>query len=194
MASERLRLFVACELPDDVRLALGAVQDGLRRATHVRLRWVRPEGIHITLKFLGGVEAARVGEIERALAAAIEPFEARVRPARLAGFGGSGLRVVWVGLEGDIDRLAGLAERVDAALVPVGFPRERRPFAPHLTLARVPDEASPQDRRGLARLLEGHSLPELPSMILTGMYLIRSILGPDGSAYQRLVSFPKVEA
>jgi len=196
------RLFVACELSDDVRRALGNVQDDLRRAIPVRLRWVRPEGIHITLKFLGEVEAARVGEIESALGAAIDPFEARVRPAGLGGFpsaslrasGGSRLRVVWVGLAGDVECLARLAERVDGALAPLGFPSEARPFAAHLTLARVPDEASPEDRRRLAGLLEGHSLAELPSMILTEAHLIRSVLEPGGSAYQRLATFPSTDA
>ncbi len=194
MAKEHLRLFVACELPDDVRRALGAVQDSLRQATSVRLRWVRPEGIHITLKFLGEVETGRVGEIERVLAAAIEPFEARVRPAAVGGFGGSRLRLVWVGLEGDIDRLAGLAERVDAALAPLGFPRERRKFAAHLTLARVPDDAPPRDRQALSALLEDLGLPALPSIVLTEAHLIQSILGPGGSAYQRLATFPGAEA
>ncbi len=188
---QQLRLFVACELSDEVRRALAAVQDGLRRSTPVRLRWVRPEGIHITLKFLGEVEASRVEEIERALAAAVEPFEARVRPARLGGFGESRLRVVWVGLEGDVDRLVGLAARVDGALAALGFPRERRPFAAHLTLARVPDEASLEERRSLARLLEDHQVPQLEPMVLTEAHLIQSILGPGGSAYQRLATFPR---
>jgi 2'-5' RNA ligase len=188
---QRLRLFVACELSDEVRRALAAAQDGLRRTTSLRLRWVRPEGIHITLKFLGEVEAVRVEEIERTLAKAIEPLEARVRPARLGGFGGSRLRVVWVGLEGDVDRLVGLAARVDEALAALGFPRERRPFAAHLTLARVPDEVSLEERGELARLLEGYSIPELPSMRLTEVHLIQSILGPGGSVYQRLATFPR---
>jgi 2'-5' RNA ligase len=188
---QHFRLFVACELSDEVRRALAAVQDGLRRTTSLRLRWVRPEGIHITLKFLGEVEAARVEEIERTLGAAVEPFEARVCPAGLGGFGESRLRVVWVGMEGDVDRLVGLAACVDEALSALGFPRERRPFAAHLTLARVPDEASLEERRALARLLEDHKIPQLKPMTLTEVHLIRSILGPGGSAYQRLATFPR---
>jgi len=194
MPPQSLRLFIACDLSDEVRRALGELQNGLRAATRVRLRWVRPDGIHVTLKFLGEVDGGRVGEIERALAGAIEPFDAQVRPAGLNGFGVRRLRVVWVGLEGDVDRLAGLAGRIDEVLATLGFPRERRPFAPHLTLARVPDEASPQDRRDLARLLEGYPMPELPSMRLTEVHLIRSTLGPGGSVYQRLATFPGANA
>ncbi|OGO50270.1 MAG: 2'-5' RNA ligase [Chloroflexi bacterium RBG_16_68_14] len=189
--TEELRLFVACELPDDVRQALGRLQDDLRRLGASRLRWVRPEGIHVTLKFLGAVEASRVEKITSALAAAVEPFELRLRPAEVGGFGGARLRVVWVGLEGDIEALASLAKRVDRALRPLGFPREGRPFAAHLTLARVPDLVPSEERQQLAGLIERYRPPPLPSMILREVYLMRSILGPGGSVYQRLASFPR---
>lgn len=188
---QQLRLFVACELPDEVRRGLGRVQDELRRLGAGRLRWVRPEGIHVTLKFLGEVEESRVEEITSALASAVEPFELRLRLASLGGFGGARLRVVWVGLEGDVEALASLAGRVEAALRPLGFPRERRPFAAHLTLARVPDQVPSAERRQLAGLIERYRLPPLPSMILTEVRLMRSILGPGGSVYHRLASFPQ---
>ncbi len=198
MADERpqqLRLFVACELPDDVRQALGRVQDDLRSALSggtIRLRWVRPESVHITLKFLGEVEETRVAEITSALAAAVEPFELRLSSsAGLGGFGGARLRVVWLGLEGDVEALAALAGRVEQALTPLGFAAERRPFAAHLTIARVTDRASSEERRQLALLLERHRIPALPPMILTEVRLMRSVLGPGGSAYYRMASFPQ---
>lgn len=197
MADERsrqIRLFVACELTDEVRDALARVQGDLRRLGADRLRWVRPEGIHVTLKFLGGVEASRVEAISDALASAIEPFELRVRPASVGGFGGARLRVVWVGLEGDIDSLAVLADRVEAALEPLGFPRERRPFAAHLTLARVLDEAPAHERKQLAALVERYEPPRLPSMTLTEVSLMQSRLQPGGSVYTRLASFPGTSA
>lgn len=187
---EQLRLFVALELPDEVRQAIGQVQDGLRRAGAGHLRWVRPEGIHITLKFLGETDAALVEAIVSALEAAIEPFELRLRLAGLGGFGGARLRVVWVGLEGDLQPLSALAERVEAALAPLGFPRERRPFSPHLTLARVPDAASPAERRELAGLIQRYTPPPLPAMILKEVRLMRSVLRPDGAVYQQVASFP----
>jgi 2'-5' RNA ligase len=189
-AEAKLRLFVACALPDDVLRAFGRIQDELRRAANTRLRWVRPEGIHITLKFLGEVEPGRVAAIEAALAAAIEPFDLRVRPSTLGGFGGSGLRVVWVGLEGDIEGLAALAQRIDAAVEAAGFPRETRPFAAHLTLARVPDEASREDRRRLAALLAAIEVPAMPPLALTEVHLMRSTLGRGGAVYERLATFP----
>ncbi len=188
---KQLRLFVACELSDDVRDGLRRIQDDLRRLGAGQLRWARPEGIHVTLKFLGEVEEARVAEISAALAAAIEPFELRLQPAALGGFGGARLRVIWVGLQGDVEALASLAGRVEAALTPLGFPRERRPFAAHLTLARVADRVPAADRRELADLIDGYRPPPLPSMIVTDVSLMQSKLGPRGSVYQRLASFPR---
>ncbi len=188
-----LRLFVACELPDEVRRALGSLQDGLRShlGAAARLRWVRPEGIHVTLKFLGAVEASRVDELTGALSAAIEPFELNVRSESVGGFGGARLRVVWVGLEGDVEGLAALAERIDVALEPRGFPRERRPFAAHLTLARVPDETPPAERRRLSELLSTYQIPAQPSMTLTEVSLMQSTLGPGGAVYRKIASFPR---
>ncbi len=127
------------------------------------------------------------------LARAIEPFEARVRPVAVGGFGGSRIRVVWVGLEGDVPGLASLGQRVEAALRPLGFPREERPFAPHLTLARVPDDASPEGRARLAKLVAEYELPPLPAMTLTEVHLMRSILGRGGAVYERIATFPRPE-
>ena len=187
-----LRLFVACELPPAVRDALGRLQDELRARGAGRLRWVRPEGIHLTLKFLGEVPAVRRDAVESALAAAVvSPFALDVRLGSLGGFGGQQrLRVIWVGLEGDIEGLAGLAALVEEALRPLGFPREGRPFAPHLTLARVPDDVSPQERSRLAGLLEAFPFPSSPSMTLTTVSLMQSFLQPGGARYQCLAAYP----
>ena len=186
-----LRLFVACELPAEVRSALGAIQEDLRRLDLPRLRWTRTEGIHVTLKFLGAVEASRVDAMRLALEAAVTPFELRLRLSSLGGFGGARVRVVWAGLDGDVDGLASLAEAVDGALTPLGFSRERRPFAAHLTLARVPDQLPATERRKIGEVIDGYRSTRTPSMILTRVALMRSILGgPGGAVYERLAAFP----
>lgn len=186
----QLRLFVACELPDDVRDALARIQADLRRMAGDSLRWVRPESIHVTLKFLGEVDGARIDDIKAALAAVIEPFELQVRPSSLGTFGGDRLRVVWVGLEGDIEALASLAGVLEAALEPLGFPRERRPFAPHLTLARPRDHVPPAELRTLASLVRRYQPPPLPSMTFREVNVMQSTLGPGGSVYTKLAAFP----
>lgn len=190
MADAQLRLFIACELPDEVLNALGQVQDDLQRAGAEQLRWVRPEGIHLTLKFLGDVETALVDDVIAALSARIQPFALRVSPSRLGGFGGRRLRVVWVGLEGQVLELGELAKTVERALEPLGFPAERRPFAPHLTLARVRDRASAAERERLSDLIESYQLPRLPEFSLSRAALIQSILGPGGATYRTIMKFP----
>lgn len=189
--AEQLRFFVACELPEDALRALGRVQDDLRRLGADRLRWVRPGGIHVTLKFLGALDEGRLAAITSALDAAIAPFQLRLGLGKLGGFGGRELRVVWVGLEGNVAGLSELADRVESALEPLGFPRERRPFAAHVTLARVPEQLPAALRRQLPDLLERCRPHPLPLMTLTEVSLMRSILGSGGSAYERVACFPR---
>jgi 2'-5' RNA ligase len=167
-----VRLFVAVELPDDVRDALDAAADALQRAgVDEGLRWVRPEGIHITLKFLGATPEPGVPAVEDALRRALagaKPFE--LQPEGFGAFHGgrnphfrrqfpreaypTNLRVLWVGVAGDTGALAGLASRVEGALAPMGFPTEKRAFSAHLTLARVRDDATPDVMRRLSAALE----------------------------------------
>lgn len=190
MADAQLRLFVACELPDEVLNALSQVQDDLERAGAERLRWVRPEGIHLTLKFLGEVEAALVDDVIASLSACIQPFVFRLSLSRLGGFGGRRLRVVWVGLDGQTQELSELAKTVERELEPLGFQAERRPFTPHLTLARVRDRASAAERERLSDLLESHTMLSLPEFSLSRAALIQSILGPGGAMYRTISRFP----
>ncbi|MGD0766223.1 MAG: RNA 2',3'-cyclic phosphodiesterase [Dehalococcoidia bacterium] len=186
-----MRLFVACELPPAVKEELAQLQGELRAQGAGRLRWVRPEGIHLTLKFLGGVSPAMAERVRGALAGAIsEPFALSLRLGRVGSFGGRLLRVVWVGLEGDTEQLASLAARVEKALAPLGFERERRPFAAHLTLARVPDETGMEERSRLAALLEGFQRLPLPSMTVSEVSLMQSFLSTTGARYERLAAFP----
>lgn len=192
-AEQGLRLFVACELPTEATDALAQIQETLRSRVPSRLRWVRPEGIHLTLKFLGSVPASRVREIEERLAGAIdEAFALSLRIGPLGSFGGrQRLRVIWVGLEGDVEELAAIADKVEDALTPLGFPRENRRFAPHLTLARVPDEVPPSERERTADLLPTVEPPARPSFTVAGVSLMQSFLQPSGARYERLASFPE---
>ena len=188
-----MRLFIACELPPATKAALAEVQSQLRARGAEELRWVRPEGMHLTLKFLGDVPAERVPAIEEALAAAVEgPLEMRLAFRALGTFGGPArLRVLWVGAEGDTPRLVELAGRVESALAPLGFPPERRPYSPHLTLARVSDRASPEQRRRLAELVAAFAMPPAPEAVVREVNLMRSFLEPGGARYQRLAVFPR---
>jgi 2'-5' RNA ligase len=98
--------------------------------------------------------------------------------------------VVWVGVEGDVERVAELQRRVEAALARLGFPTEDRPFSPHLTLARVPDHVGSADRERLWDLTKALTAPEAAPVTIRELSLMRSILGPGGAVYERLAAFP----
>ncbi|MEX2236625.1 MAG: RNA 2',3'-cyclic phosphodiesterase [Dehalococcoidia bacterium] len=186
-----LRLFIALELPEEMKLETRRFQERLRGRIDTPLRWVRPEGIHLTLKFLGAVEEARVPEIEAGLnraAVTVQPM--KVGLGEPGVFGGRRPRVVWIGLGGDLDRLGSLQRAVEREIAPLGFPTEAREFNPHLTLARVPENA---DRRSLAAipgLLQAIPGPNAVDARLATISLMRSEPRPGGARYTGLTEFP----
>ncbi len=190
-ADQTLRLFVAVELDEGVRRALAALQDDLRRRGLADLRWVRPEGVHLTLKFLGETPADKLPAIQGALTAAVAGIAPqRLRLGELGTFGSRhGPQVLWVDLEGDVAELARLARRVDEALEPLGFAREKREFAAHLTLARVRPQSAREAGRLLAEALPAVRAPDGEAAVRE-VSLMRSTLGPGGAVYERLATFP----
>lgn len=183
-----LRLFIACELPVAVKAALREIQEALRTGRAAGLRWVQPEGIHLTLKFLGDVPHEKVAGIIRSLTTAVSGLPVlSLRLGQTGTFGDRrGPRVVWVDLEGEIDRLAAVQVAVEAAMVPLGFPAEGRPFSPHLTLARVPDSFAIAERRRLAALVASAPVPPAPPLAIAAVSLMQSIRGHGGAVYRRL--------
>ena len=160
------------------------------------LRWVRPDSIHLTLKFLGATDAGRVATITSALQkAASECAAGDLRVEGLGLFGGRRPRVLWAGLGGDVEAIRHCASRVDLALSACGFAPERQPLTPHLTLARMRDRATTRDREALRRAVDrvmtnpGKS-PTVGTIPVTTLHLIRSHLGPDGARYESLAALP----
>ena len=183
---------MAIELPDSVKKTLAGVVRELRDSGIGGLRPVRPEGVHLTLKFLGDVPTERISAIGDAAgraAARHAPFA-----LSLSGVGafpnGRAPRVLWAGVAGDMDRLAALQASVDGNLAELGFARERRAFNPHLTLARLRDSASREDRaRALGVLKAAQPAPET-GFAVDGVALFQSTLGPGGAVYRRLHQAP----
>ena len=196
----RLRLFVAIELPETWLTALGELQDGMKAAlaadaqtAGVRLRWVRPEGIHLTLKFIGEVAPARLEPIREHLALAVpEP------PAIPLSLGGTGSfqdrrapRVIWAGVESpQAESMRRLAEAIETWLTAAGVPRQRRGFAAHLTLARLPNDLPDDIRRRIAQVTNSVEAPGPAPFTVDGVSLMRSHLGPGGARYERLGRWP----
>ncbi len=175
-----MRCFVAVLLPDRVRAGLAAVCDELRGQTR-GLAWVRPDNLHLTLRFLGEVEPVtleRVREAVTAAAMAVPPFT--VTLGGLGGFpSGAAPRVLWAGVGTGADGLVALQAALEAGLVARGLPAEPRPFHPHVTLARARD---PREARGLAGVLG--SGPAFGETHVTALHLMRSELGRGRCAPQ----------
>ncbi|MDP6775177.1 MAG: RNA 2',3'-cyclic phosphodiesterase [Candidatus Latescibacteria bacterium] len=133
-----VRTFVALEFPAVVGQTLGAIIDRLRQAGD-GVRWVRPESTHLTLKFLGEVDEARIPDVVQAvkeISGTFVPFT--LRTSDVGGFPNrERAKVVWVGVEGDLEALSRLQKDVDEALGSLGFPRDERKYFPHLTLGRA---------------------------------------------------------
>jgi len=149
------------------------------------VKWVRPEGIHITLKFLGEVAPEREGELIRSLGDASRG----AKPVTLVVQGAGAFpdprrpRVFWAGMASEpaIELLANAVERV---FEPLGFPTEARAFRPHLTVGRAARDARSADFAGVAEAL--NDLAVEASAVLDGVDLMKSVLRPDGAVYQRV--------
>jgi 2'-5' RNA ligase len=178
-----VRLFVAIELSDALKQALLEAQRNLRPFNPM-VRWTKREQMHLTLKFLGEVPDARVKEICAALATAAQGAQALECSTSGAGcFPPRGrVRVTWVGLAGDGGKLAALQGRVEQALAPLGFPKEARPFAPHLTLGRVTEDSSGGRLRDALESLE---VPRVAQGV-DEFVLMQSQLLREGARYTRV--------
>jgi 2'-5' RNA ligase len=191
--AKSLRLFVAVELPNEIRALLDDTIDALKNAGMDRgLRWVRPEGIHITLKFLGATDEEDLPGIVAAVRGAARPHAAfDVAVDGLGSFGSPrSLRVIWAGVGGDTTALASLADSVDEALCAVGFPREKRPYSAHLTLARVREDALAEDRARMHAMLKRQPPPPPAELQVRYCSLMESTLKPGGAVYAQLATFP----
>ena len=176
-----MRLFIAIELPHEIKQGLAKMQEQLKGGG-AGASWTRPEGIHLTLKFLGEVPEAKVPEIMSALAAAVR----ETGKFRLA-VGGAGAfpnvrnpRVLWVGVTGALESLTALQAAVEGAMVKLGFEPEDRKFSPHLTLARI-KYLRPRDN--WQKVVEGIKDITLGWFEADGVSLMKSELKPSGAVY-----------
>lgn len=181
-----MRCFVALELPAAMRRQLHAQAAPLRQLGDVR--WVGPEQLHVTLKFLGDVDDAAVEGVRQTLAA-LPLLPLRLWLAGLGSFPKRGApRVIWAGLGGDVAGVVRLAQQFEAAAAHHGVEREQRPFTAHVTLGRA---RSPRQSLMLQRAIEATSAavtsPPFEDFAVT---LFRSELSRDGAQHTRLASRP----
>jgi 2'-5' RNA ligase len=192
----RLRTFIAIELPPAVKHAIAAAQDTLRSALRdggTSLKWVNPESAHLTLKFLGDTPESRVDEVAAALREAVGGSPALTLHTGAIGCFPSGRapRVLWLGLEGDLEGLQRLRDAVEEHVSPLGWPDPQagappRPFVPHLTLARLRPEATPAERRGVGQACGTIWPPSATELPVAEVSFMRSELLPSGPRYSAL--------
>lgn len=190
--SGTLRLFIAIELPEDVLRVVAEVAAALRRLEGGRgVRWVAPGSVHLTLKFVGTFPDSQRPALESALAgvaAAHPPFG--LETGAVGGFGSPArLRVIWLGVGGDIERCAALAAALDRATARFGVERATRPLAPHLTLGRVGNDAPAALRRRLSTLCAAVPAPVSVGFRVRRVSLMRSWLLPGGARHEAVRRF-----
>lgn len=179
-----MRAFVAVEIPDALKAGIATVQDRLKGAG-VDAAWSRPEGMHLTLKFLGEVSAAGVPGILKALTAAASGTEHfRLGVEGVGAFPNpASARVVWLGLTGDLEALSALQVTVEQAMAGLGIAREERPYTPHLTLGRI---KLIRKRAAWLGGLAGVRDSRLSGFEVAAINLIESQRRPSGAVYREL--------
>jgi 2'-5' RNA ligase len=185
----QLRTFIAFKPPKEIRRRIDELQLHLR-AAGLGVRWVKPDNIHLTLKFLGDTDPS----LDSAIRTAMQTAVSGQRPLELAVGGLGGFpslkrpRVIWLAVTGDIERLQAIQARLAENLAPCGFKRERRPFRAHLTIGRLrnPKHWGAQEAAMVAKL---GAMPPQPFMADTLIWY-RSQLHPEGAVYSELVRVP----
>ena len=193
-----MRIFVALDIDDAIRQRIQRFMEGVSGFAP-DVRWVRPESLHVTLKFIGEQPPQVVEEIKRVLSSVdCEPLEMSFR-----GYGffptARSPRVFWIGIESG-PRLAAMAKAIDQSLNVLGIPQEEHPFTPHLTLARGGGRSgTPARKKGdapnktfhrLLEKLEGLPVPDFGTMAAHEFFLYQSQLSQGGSRYIKIASFP----
>ncbi|HXX64186.1 MAG TPA: RNA 2',3'-cyclic phosphodiesterase [Bacteroidota bacterium] len=179
-----MRTFIAVEIPDGIKKEMEKAQEQLKRSG-ADAGWTRPEGIHLTLKFLGEVMEAKIDEIKNTLTRAVGDM-GRFR----LEIGGAGAfpnsknpRVVWLGVSGDIDKLEALWRSVEDSMTAIGFDREERAFSPHLTLARI---KYLRPRFSWQKAIDGIKDIRLAGFEVDHISLMKSELKPSGAVYSEI--------
>lgn len=187
-----LRTFIAIELDETVRDGLSRVQAKFKRqAPDGGVKWVNPDAIHLTLKFLGDTPVGKISKVADALAVACQGFVAFD-----LSFEGRGCfpnmrrpRVIWVAVR-DVSgsSLARLQAAVEQKVSPLGFPTEERGFSPHLTLGRVARGASPQVEAAIGQMVEKSVVEQIAVQHVSAVHFIKSDLRPTGPIYNQLAT------
>ncbi len=186
-----MRCFIAIDIPEDIRTGLANLQEDLLSRVDIRkgdVKWVRPEGMHLTLKFLGEVpdnQIMDVCNIVQEVARRHTAFDFAVR--EVGSFGGHSARVLWVGAGLDCPELLTLQQDLEEGLALAGWPKEGRQFSGHLTLCRIRNAKAGKKLGQAAGQYENY---DLGTVRAASICIYESQLKPEGPIYTRLGSYP----
>ena len=182
-----MRCFIAVDIDEGIRAKLGDLQQDMARQVDVRksdVKWVRPEAMHLTLKFLGEIKdraVVDVCEIVKMVCARHKVFDFAVR--EVGSFGGQSARVLWVGAGFDCPALLQLQEDIEEQLAQAGWPKEGRKFSGHLTLCRIRNTKAGYK---LAQITEQYKDVDLGALRCDSVCVYQSTLASEGSIYTLL--------
>jgi 2'-5' RNA ligase len=184
--SKTIRTFIAIDIPENIISKFRELQESLK-VYDFKIRWVRPENIHLTLKFLGDVEAAKIGEIAETISKIVEGYTPISLKANGIGVfpGIKRPSVLWVGLTGQLESLVRLQKTLDENLKVLGFPGEKRPFKGHLTMGRIKAKI---DVKKFGDALTAFRNFESETFTAGKIVLYKSELKPSGAVYTELAS------
>lgn len=182
--SEMIRSFIAIELPESLHKELADLQKILKKS-NADVKWVNPENIHITLKFLGNCAPEQIKDIQKLLddfTKGLIPFPIKVKA--IGAFPKLDFpRVIWVGIDEPTGKLKEIAQNLDNAVSKLGFEKENREFTAHLTLGRV---RSPKNKDKLKELIVKTPFASSIDIKADKIVLFKSTLTPAGSTYTKL--------
>jgi 2'-5' RNA ligase len=179
------RAFIAIELPPELKNELTALETQLKKHSPPVIKWVDPASIHITLKFLGDTSDALIDKLSLAMAESvvgITPFVLETR--QLGAFPSIDRpKVIWVGVSGEMDKLARLRDNIEKNAEALGFKREPQSFNPHLTLGRVRDGVRPDEIQRIGKLIGETSFTALHNIDVKQINLLKSQLTSAGAIH-----------
>jgi len=194
MQPTMMRAFIAIQLPPEIHAKLSQISRQLRDPLKdIPIRWVQPESIHLTLKFLGQVSQPNMDLLKNVLiaeASRFSPFQINI--GKLGAFPNPRRpRVIWIGVESPPE-LKTLQRNIDQHTQRLGYPGEDRPFSAHLTLARIARNASTADQQKMGEVLANANVGLGGTTIVQAVNLYKSDLKPGGAVYTCLHAAPLV--
>jgi 2'-5' RNA ligase len=182
-----MRTFIAVELPENIKKKIGELQAPLKKI-NAFVSWVKPENIHITLKFLGEVPEENINEVFSATEIALK--ETKKFKMNLKGMGAfpdfRRPRVIWIGAGIGGEELSNMATKIEDQMEKIGYPKENRKFSPHFTMGRV---KSPKNIENLMELVKSTDF-ETEDIEIKEVTVMKSQLHPAGAIYTPLKKIP----